>query len=307
MGKGLEYRGRGLPEGAITYSENRFARAKRGFVRFDTGLQLHEMPKLSWMNLDEDVIRRPGSGTTINVPQVLLNYAPVSRGPWRLKALIDRTGRPVTSRFIAVRPTHANWSLEVLWALLNSPVANAYAYTHMSKRDNPPGGIRQIPVPDAESFEAVEDAAADYLDAAENGASNAHLQELLLRVDIEILKLYSLPVELERALLDLFSGYERRGVPFTQTRYFPSELEHPIRLSDFVEYETDWSRTNRRRGELIDKKIRGILSGSERIELDRLQAYADYHIQKVAPRPTHVLDELENLLFAKSNEQDKDT
>jgi len=61
------------------------------------------------------------------------------------------------------------------------------------------------------------------------------------------------------------------------------------------------------RGELIDKKIKRTLSNSERTELDELQAYADYYIQKVAPRPTHVLDELEDLVFGKSAKQDGDS
>jgi hypothetical protein len=167
--------------------------------------------------------------------------------------------------------------------------------------------VRKIPIPNADSLEAVEKAANDYLHAAEHNAGSKRLQGLLLQVDIEVLKLYRLPAELERALLDLFNDSERVGIPFTQTRYFPGELEYPIRLSDFVRYEADWSRTNRRRGVLIDRKIKGTLSDSERTELDRLQAYADYHIQKVAPRPTHVLDELEDLVFGKSAKQDGDT
>ena len=114
---------------------------------FDRGLQLHELPKTHWMNLDPAVIRRAGSGTTVGIPQVLLNYARVSRGPWRLKALVDKQGHPVTSRFITVRPTASSYSIETLWALLNSPVANAYAYSHLGKRDNIVGDIRKIPIP----------------------------------------------------------------------------------------------------------------------------------------------------------------
>ena len=33
------------------------------------------------------------------------------------------------------------------------------------------------------------------------------------------------------------------------------------------------------------------------MRLDALQAYADYHIESVTPRPTDVLDELEDRLF----------
>ena len=55
--------------------------------------------------------------------------------------------------------------------------------------------------------------------------------------------------------------------------------------------------TNRERGKLIVKNISGKMTAEERTRLDALQAYADYHVQKVAPRPTHLLDELEKRLL----------
>ena len=105
---------------------------------------------------------------------------------------------------------------------------------------------------------------------------------------------------LEQRVLGLFNDWKRVGVPFTQTRYLPNELEGRIRFSDFLRFEEDWSVTNRERGTLIDKGISGTLSAEERTRLDALQAYADYHIERVSPRPTHVLDELENQLFSGS-------
>jgi hypothetical protein len=277
--------------------------AIRGFVHFDTGLQVNELPTLYWMNLDDDVIDRPRNGTTTDVPQILLNYARVSRGPWRLKALIDQVGRPASSNFITVRPRTSRYSLPVLWAILNSPVANAYAYCHLGKRHNIVGDIRQIPVPDADSFQAVSQAATAYLHAAVSRQDSTTLQHLLLRLDVEVLKLYSLPVELEWALLNLFNGCNRVGVPFTQNRYLPAELSHPIRLADFLQFESDWPTTNRERGRLIDRNIAETISADERIRLDALQAYADYYLDKVAPRPTRVLDELEERLLVSSSEK----
>lgn len=303
IGQGLFYRGRDLPPGAITYSDRRFAGAVRGFVHFDSALPITELPTPYWMNLSEDVVDRAVRGTTTGVPQLLLNYARVSRGPWRLKALIDRVGRPVTSRFMPVRPRGPSYSLEVLWALLNSPVANAYAYTHLSKRDNIVGDIRRIPVPPVRSSPNLDQSIKAYLDAVEEQRDATVLEHLLLRVDVEILKLYALPIELERALLDLFNGYERVGVPFVQKQYIPEELDHPIRLADFLECEADWSLANRERGRLIDKDIAGTISAEERTRLDALQAYADYHLDKVAPRPTQILDDLEDRLLADSAEK----
>jgi hypothetical protein len=305
VGQGLIYHGADLPSGSATYSEGDFAGSHRGFVLFDRGLQLHELPKMHWMNLDPAVIRRPVSGTTVGSPQVLLNYARASRGPWRLKALIDKQGHPVTSRFIPVRPTTSSYSIETLWALLNSPVANAYAYSHLDKRDNIVGDIRKIPIPKMRSFEGVERAASAYLAAASSATASAKLERLLLRVDSEVLKLYSLPLALEQRVLGLFSERKRVGVPFKQTRYLPKELEGRIRFSDFLQFEEDWSITNRERGMLIDKSIAGGLNEEERARLDALQAYTDYHIERVAPRPRRALDELEDRLFSGSQTKDK--
>jgi hypothetical protein len=126
------------------------------------------------------------------------------------------------------------------------------------------------------------------------------------RVDAEVLRLYSLPIDLEHTLLALFTDWKRVGVPFKQTRFLPEELEGRLHYADFVDYESDWSTTNRRRGELIDKDIAGRLSPSERAELDGLQAYTDYHLEQVAPRPTDVLDHIEDLVLAKAAGQDTD-
>ncbi len=300
VGQGLIYRGKDLPPDSKTYSDERFAGSREGFVLFGHGLQLHELPKRQWMNLDPKVIRRPVNGTMVGNPQVLLNYAPASRGPWRLKALVDNQGHPVTSRFIPVRPRKSPYSVKVLWALLNSPIANAYAYSHLGKRDNIVGDIRKTPMPKAISLEKVESAASAYLAAASSETGSVELQRLLLRVDAEVLNLYSLPIELEQRVLRLFNDWKRVGVPFTQTRYLPKELEGKIRFSDFLKFEEDWSVINRERGVLIDKSISGNMNAEERTRLDALQAYADYHIEMVSPRLTHALDEIEGRLFSGS-------
>lgn len=298
LGQGLVYHAKHLPPGSVTYSETKFPGAHQGYVRFSEGLQLHGQPTLYWMNLDPSVIRRPGAGAIIEAPQVLLNYAPVSRGPWRLKALIDRVGHPVTGNFIPVRPRQSSYSLNLIWAFLNSPIANAFAFSYLSKRHNLVGDIRELPIPELTSFDSVDRAAQAYLKAVSTGVDAAVLQGLMLKVDIEVLTLYSLPTGLEQSLLALFTGWKRGGVPFSQTEYLPEELHDQISLRDFLEFEEDWPTTNRERTRLIDKKIAGQLTDQERIRLDALQAYADYHINEVAPRPTGMLDDLERRLLS---------
>lgn len=303
--QGLIYHGKkNLPKDAETFSESEFSGAQEGFVRFQRNIQLHELPTLFWMNLDRAAIRMNVIGSTAGVPQLLMNYARVSRGPWRLKALLDRHGYPVTSRFIFLRPTSC--SLESLWGVINSPVANAFAFCHLGKRDNVVSMIQNIPMPERDDWSNLETAVAAYFVAASKGANTKRLQELMSHIDAVVMSMYDLPIELEKSVLSLFTGWRRPGVPFEQTRFLPEELEGKLHFADFVNCEADWSTANRRRGELIDKDISGKLSLSERSELDRLQAYADYYIEQVAPRPTDVLEQLEDVVLAKSVKRDKD-
>jgi hypothetical protein len=303
--KGMDYRAL-LPPGAVTYSREEFSGGRPGFVRLHPGVLLHELPKSYCMSLAPRVIRRPGSGTTIETSQILVNYARASRGPWRLKALIDRIGRPATSNFITVRPTSPAYPLETLWALLNSPVANAYAFSHLGKRHNIVGDIRRIPMPKTTSFDRVQAAANTYLTAAGLPDANPEdLKTLLLQVDAEVLKLYSIPFELEQSLLEIFRDRERVGVPFRQTEYLPKDLIGHLRFSDFLEFENDWSVTNRERGTLIDKSISGSLTTEEQTRLEALQIYADYHIDQIAPHPAHALEELERQLFSNKPMKDR--
>jgi hypothetical protein len=296
VAKGLDYKGRDLPFGAVTYSAKRFAGAHFGFIKFDRGLPITELPDGKWMNLGANVIRSAQSGTVTGTPQVLLNYAPASRGPWRLKALVDKQGHPVTSRFITVRPINESVSLETLWALLNGPVANAYAYSHLGKRDNIVADIRKLPLPKRLSAAALDRAVAVYWDAVARKVPQTELERLLMHVDAEGLKLYDFPLALEQRILCLFSGWRRVGVPFEQTRFLPEPLQSRLGLSQFLTLEGSWSETNRERGRLIDKNIAGTITTEEQARLEILQAYADYHLQKVSPRPTRLLDELERRL-----------
>ncbi|HEY3937915.1 MAG TPA: N-6 DNA methylase [Bryobacteraceae bacterium] len=294
--KGLDYKGTDLPPGAVTYSNKRFAGAHFGFITFDRGLPITDLPKGHWMNLDANVIGSARSGTLTGTPQILLNYARASRGPWRLKALIDRQGHPVTSRFITVRPIEESLSLKTLWALLNGPVANAYAYSYLGKRDNIVGDIRRLPLPKRLSSATLDRAVAVYWDAVARKVPQTELERVLMHVDAEGLKLYDLPLALEQQVLCLFTGWRRVGVPFEQTRFLPEPLQGRLGLSQFLAMEGSWPATNQERGQLIDKNIAGTITAEERARLDVLQAYADYHLQKVSPRPTRLLDELERRL-----------
>ena len=138
-GKGFDYKGRGLPDGAKTFDKRRFSRAVRGLALFGRNVPLHGLPEEHWMNVGPEVIQTRRWGLDTGTPQIVMNYAHVGAGPWRIKALIDDKGRPVTSAFLVFRVHDNKWSLYGLWAFLSSPLANAYVYCSSMERQNVAG------------------------------------------------------------------------------------------------------------------------------------------------------------------------
>jgi len=245
VGQGLSYKGRDLPKAAITISAHKLPGFVQGYTKFPEGINLTEKPTPLWMNLDPKVISRPRWGTKTGTAQILLNYARVSYGPWRLKALIERKGRPVTSSFLVVRPREKEWSLEILWAILNSPFANAYAFCHSLERANLAGMIRSLPLPDCDfkSLKYLEGMVQGYFDLytpLNKGLrkdTDKECRRRILAIDAEVMRLYDLPPRLEREVLDLFYGYQRRGVDFRFTEYFPAAFESYIPLHEYLSEE----------------------------------------------------------------------
>jgi N-6 DNA Methylase len=310
IGQGFAFKGKDLAPGVITSSDRRFPGAVRGFLAFDEGLGLHELPRAVWLNLSGEAIRRPLHGTAQGLSQVLVNEAPSSRGPWRLKALIDFEGHPVTGRFNVVRP-RGSQPLELLWALCNSPVANAYAFGHSGKRHNDAGMIRAMPIPElnGKAAIAVTEAAHRYLDYVRPGAEVLQrptderiAKELLLRVDNEVLRLYSLPRELEWQVLNYFAGWARGGVPFSFERYFPGHFADQISLADYLAITSDWTETNRRRETLIQKKVARTISAEQRTELDHLQSLTSSRVRLLAPLPLEALEEARRRIIGGAQE-----
>lgn len=303
IGKGFEFRSRDDPEfpsGAVTESYQPANGLVPAFTKFRRGILTHELPPTVWVNLDNSVIRRQGHGTRTGTPQVLLNYARVSRGPWRLKAFLDREGHAVSSRFLTLRPLTNAWTLEGLWALCNSPVANAYAYAFSGKRDVLAGLIREMPVPeiDREASTRLNKLVEKYIlgsrsqNVLETELGQEQLKYVHWQIDALILALYRLPAHLERLLLELFSNVHRRGVPFKQKEYFPSHYSDEVSLADFLSLTVDWEQTNERRVGLIHKKISGELTAEEDSELNHLQRLTDSRIRLFAPLPIRQLQEI---------------
>jgi type I restriction-modification system DNA methylase subunit len=253
VGRGLEYK-----NVSNSTSRDKFKGAVQGFVKFSRTLKdksgkwkkqdikLTELPDLYWMDLSDNALSNPRYGRESGCPQVLANYARSSNTPWRLKALIDYKGRPVTNSFLVIRPQNSDWSLEFLWALSNSPLANAYAFCHCMERHNLESIIRNIPLPECNpsDLQNLRRLVHDYFALYQGNASFLQWQagsqdarKRMLAIDAEIMRLYDLPPKLEKQLLDLFNGYNRKGVYFRFDRYYQKGSESYIPLHEYLSEE----------------------------------------------------------------------
>jgi hypothetical protein len=122
---------------------------------------------------------------------------------------------------------------------------------------------------------------------AEIARARERLRALHWRVDAEVLKLYRLPVELERELLDSFDGVRRVGVPFEQTQYIPRHFQDALALDEFLRITDEWDVTERRRCELVEKRARtGGRTADEEREFRQLQRLLMLRRRYCSPLPT---------------------
>lgn len=204
--------------------------------------EITELPTQTWLYKDRRDVLHWRGGTYFENPQVLLNYASQARKAWRLKAFYDGHGHSVTNKYTTVRPSGNGPGALALWAVMNSPVANAFAHCGSLKRHTFDGLLKTMPIPAPSSpgWSAIEQAATRYRTLAIAKAkskpvpvdlftpntpstgpvpTDAEVRAALLAMDAAVLRAYDLPPRLERQLLDLFSpdpqnpdGNPRKGV-----------------------------------------------------------------------------------------------
>jgi hypothetical protein len=232
--KGVEYRlNIGL---AKVIRSSPFHNARPGIAKITENFYQFFAADTVYMSMEKQY-RRFEDSKAWNLPwdkaKVVLPASRMSRSPWRYAAAIDNEGRVVTRGFYAVWPKTDTPSLDLLAALLNSPVAAAFAYAHSFQRTIPKRVYEDIPVPEvpSDSEHIISSFVRNYLIALQKDRTKA--KDILLRIDAEILKLYKLPPRLERQLLDIFWGHQR-PVPFEFNGYIPLEIDSWIPLHIFI-------------------------------------------------------------------------
>jgi len=330
VGQGFSFRSEKdplFPKGETQTSSKPAKGYELGFFNADDLPYSHLIPRLTLLNRNSDAIVRRRSGFESGISQVVMNHSPVRRGPWLNTAFLDLKGHPTRGRFLVIRPLNERLTPLMIWALLNSPLGNAFTRSTSTKRDILSGTLETLRLPklSVEQRARIESAARAYREAAERwtkehpqarklkspkpkpedsdapdffaAEQEAEQQQLLKlkylhwRMDAEVLALYNLPAHLERKLLDYFNGERRVGVPFEQTEYFPKDFKGMNRLSELLTITADWPKHSKRRAFLIKKEYDdGSLSAKDEAELESLQRLASLRRNLVAPIDRSELD-----------------
>lgn len=274
--KGFEFKNKA----SLAGREYIFAKPRRGFVKAyldpKAEYDIFDTPVAEYIEYSSETLRARGGGAKPGVPQVIVNYAGSER-PWCRKATVDNEGEAVESRFLVFRPNDPNaLPLNVLWAILNSPVANAYAYSYSTKWQTLPKEWRAFPLPtlDAESLAEIADAATAYRKAAKahseeffSQTSETDVRDTLMLMDAAVLKAYALPPGLEQKMLAIFDDVERPGVGCSFASYpqVPTTVSLPFHLRLLLP----------RFHELVDLRLAGKIKRQQLAELEEIESRFD--------------------------------
>jgi hypothetical protein len=220
--QGMSYHGWVRESGHQTISDRPFKGSVRGIAGpgKSANTLITDDPRYNYMDANRDHIRRVMGGMPTYKPQVVLNTHPHARGPWRMMAFIDPHGYAVPTTRIVVRPRKASMTVEVLWAICNSPMANAFVYAHLGKRDITTEPLGRLPIPafsDAFSVELTQMVRSFFLESRKTARDEERLRELLRKIDASLLGAYGLFAPAEQQVLALFDGHVRPGLAFKTT------------------------------------------------------------------------------------------
>jgi hypothetical protein len=260
VGRGIEFKGKEPRNGVpVVLPHPKPPDYPAGFAGMARRTQeIFATPPLRGLAIKADLIENPRQGMATGRPQVLVNRNRAARNRWRLKGMLDPDGRPVKNNFLIVRPRDSRAPALFLWAILNSPITNAFVARDTMKRDNPESTLGEVPIPRFDrAIEEVLTAAQVYRDLAvkrstpatrrpdqaslfqasaeaSDGPTDSQICDALLTMDAALLKLYGLPVRLEKQLLDHFHGHKRRGVGCEFSGYFPGDFKSLVPLHKYI-------------------------------------------------------------------------
>ncbi|BCH26732.1 N-6 DNA methylase [Mesorhizobium sp. L-8-3] len=178
------------------------------------GHRQFQSPHPVWLDCRPESARGGAYKLPWSQAKLIINGVRLSRYSWRLAASFDADGLVCSQQFIGAWPKEgvSNKYLLALMAVLNGPVANAFATVFTSDQRYRLTTLRSIPLPNHLPPEIAE-MTTTYIrrlsQAPFSFDGDTAVQRLLAEIDSAVLASYALPVRLERELLRFFEGARR--------------------------------------------------------------------------------------------------
>lgn len=230
--RGIEYHLPFSQYGGYLVSDQPRAGFHAGVHTVEDSLEPFLITGTVYLNTSNEVRRRNAFQLPWDQPKLIVNARRRTRGHWKITAAPDRHGLVCYQNFHAVWPEDG-LSIDVLAAILNGPVANAFVSVRERQRDIRIRTLSDVPIPSigVEHQQVISSLVREYsetrrrsMDPEQAGEdSMEECRALLIQIDAEVLRAYNLAPRLERAVLDYFRGHMRPG-PVEFDQYFPADF-----------------------------------------------------------------------------------
>ena len=157
-----------------------------------------------FLNMDSSLMLTAANKFSWEKPKLIVNASRQSRGPWSISASVDYKGLVCYRNFHGIWPI-GGLALEVLAAILNGPMANAFVSARGGNRYIRISTLKDIPVPEftERQQQDIVSLVHQYINVRESWSrkKNSAIEEqnrclaLLHLIDAEILKAYDLETQ----------------------------------------------------------------------------------------------------------------
>lgn len=206
-----------------------------------SGLEPYVTGRPVYFRIEEELMLYSAHRLNWRLPKVLANAARISRGAWTIAAAVDENGLVCSQRFHGIWPS-SDLPIEVIAAVLNGPLANAYIGLQIASHDNQVRLVKSVPLPQLSGGDLakIKSLVREYMAARQVWRNRSPSRDeehacldLMMAIDAAVLAGYGLAPRLERELLDRFAGARRPG-PVTLDRYYPEDFRAAVPLRVYI-------------------------------------------------------------------------
>jgi N-6 DNA Methylase len=219
---------------------------KQGFrpgIHSSDAVHVFELDKPLYLDCRPRRLRGGAINYPWSTPKILANAARISRGPWCFAAAIDRKKLIASQQLFGIWPKlgETEVSLDVLCAILNSPIAVAYIASHSPPDRIRASTVKSIPIP-IQLTTRIGELVQRYIVTLTERTKlfsrqfDERANLALYKIDAAILESYDLPPRLERRVLEYFRG-ENRPTSHDWRHWFPENFKPYVPLHEYLSPE----------------------------------------------------------------------